>query len=301
MLDYKKHGFKKFILGYIIIIVLTIIVSICSVIIFIGVIAPRFKGMTSVFIFSIIPLLYGGVYVFILFKSRKIYDKIPEKDKFKFDLSKQILMYISIMLILFFLFLISLRIPFEKQGINDVPLSLIIQPYLANDTLNIYDENVLYGVNNIYEKYNISIQINNPINLNFSFNNSDKKLIFTQDCIYINSLYNLINNSGKEVKLIMINSNNSIDGMAHFCGKGDLIIMSINNSISPEWVLAHELGHVLSARMECWKYNLMKEYSRACYNGANWFVHDYIRDLKPSYLKQEQVDAIVQSVRTRFL
>ncbi|MBU0958732.1 MAG: hypothetical protein KKB31_02175 [Nanoarchaeota archaeon] len=76
--------------------------------------------------------------------------------------------------------------------------------------------------------------------------------------------------------------------------------MSANNSISSGWVLAHELGHVLSAKIECWKYNLMKEYSRECYNGANWFVHDYIRDLQPDYLRQDQVNAIVESIQNRF-
>lgn len=300
MLDYKKYGLRKFLIGYLFIIVLTLIVSICSIITFTGVIAPRFKGMISVFIFSIIPLLYLGVYLFVVIKSRKVYNKIPEKEKFKFDVSKQTLMYISIMLVLFFLFLISLRFPFEKQGINNLPLSLTIQPYLANDTLELYNETALYGANDIYKKYNITLDIKDPIKLNFSFNDSDKQFIFTQNCTYIDSLYNLVNSSNEEVKLIMINSNNSIDGMAHFCGKGDLVIMSANNTIYPGWVLAHELGHVLSADISCWKYNLMKEYSRVCYNGANWFVHDYIRDLKPGYLRQDQVDSIVASIQNRF-
>lgn len=78
MLDYKKYGLRKFLIEYILIILLTLIVSICSVITFTGVIAPRFKGMLSVFIFSIIPLLYLGAYFFVIFKSRKVYDKIPE-------------------------------------------------------------------------------------------------------------------------------------------------------------------------------------------------------------------------------
>lgn len=301
MLDYKKYGLRKFLIGYILIILLTLIVSICSVITFTGVIAPRFKGMLSVIIFSIIPLLYLGVYLFVIFKSQKVYDKIPEKEKFKFDVSKQTLMYISIMLVLFFLFLISLRFPFEKQGVNNIPLSLTIQPYLANDTLELYNETALYGANDIYREYNITLNIKNPIELNFRFNDSDKQFIFTQNCTYIGSLYNIVNNSNKEVKLIIVNSNNSIEGMAHFCEKGDLIIMSANNTMYSGWVLAHELGHVLSAKISCWKYNLMKEYSRVCYNGANWFVHDYIRDLKPDYLKQDQVNAIVESIQTRFL
>ena len=79
MLDHKKYGYKKFLLGYLIVIILTLIVSICSILTFTGVIAPRFKGMASVLIFSIIPLLYGSVYIFVLIKTRKYYDKIPEK------------------------------------------------------------------------------------------------------------------------------------------------------------------------------------------------------------------------------
>ncbi len=279
---------------------LTLIVSICSVLTFTGVIAPRFRGMTSVLIFSIIPTLYTGAYIFVLLRSRKVYDKLSEKDKFIFDVSKQTLMYISILLIVFFLFLISLRFPFQKQGVNDIPLSVNIQPYLANDTLELYNETALLGANNIYKKYNLTINILPQVNLNFSFNDSEKSLIFGQNCTYIDELYNLINNSNKKVKLLIINSNNSIDGMGHFCGKSDLIIMS-GNSNEQGWVLAHELGHILSARKQCWKYNLMKEYSKECYNGANWFVHDYIRDLRPAYLNQEQVNAMVESVKSRFL
>lgn len=257
--------------------------------------------MTSVIVYAILPILYTGSYIFVFIQTRKYYDKLPEKNKFKIDVSKQTLLYISILLIIFFIFLISLRFPFQKQGVNDIPLSVNVQPYLANDTLEMYDPIALSGANQIYEKYNLTISINEPVYLNFSFNDSDKRFIFSQNCTFIEGLYDSLSNNSKNnnIKLVMINSNNSIDGMGHFCGKSDLIIMSANSS-RPSWVLAHELGHVLSARKECWKYNLMKEYSRECYNGANWFVHDYIRDLWPDYLNQEQVDAVVKSVQNRF-
>src|SRR3989344_8630695 len=299
MLDHKKYGFKKLIFGYLIVMLLSLVVSVCSILTFTGVIGPRFRGMTSVFVFSIIPILYTGVYIFVLIKTRKYYDKLPEKNKFMIDVSKQTLMYISILLIIFFLFLTSLRFPFQKQGVNDIPLSLTVQPYLANDTLELYNVTALSKVNNIYRNYNLTINLEPQVNLNFSFNDSDKALIFGQNCTYIDELYRQVNNSNNNVKLIIINSNNSIDGMGHFCGKSDLIIMSANSK-EQGWVLAHELGHILSAKKECWKYNLMKEYSNECFNGANWFVHNYIRDLRPAYLTQEQVDSIVQSVKNRF-
>jgi len=238
-------------------------------------------------------------FILALSKSKKVYDKLPEKNRFILDVSQQILMYISIILVVFFIFLLSLRFPFEKQGTNSLPLSVNIQPYLTNESLALYNETALYESNYIYTKYNLTIQIKKPSYLNFSFNDSDKKLIFEQNCGFVDELYAKINGNDREVKLIIVNSNNSIDGMAHFCGKGDLIIMSDNSSM-PDWVLAHELGHVLSAEVKCWKYNLMKEYSRVCYNGANWFVHDYIRDLKPDFLTQEQVNSIVKSIKERF-
>jgi len=298
MLDHKKYGYKKFLLGYLIVIILTLIVSICSILTFTGVIAPRFKGMASVLIFSIIPLLYGSVYIFVLIKTRKYYDKIPEKEKYKIDVSKQTLMYISILLIIFFIFLISLRFPLESRGVNNLPLTVKIQPFLTNDSVSLYNQTALVESNKIYNKYNITVEIEGPIFLKFSFNDSDQKLIFGQNCTFIDEIYEIVNTTNS-VKLLMIYSNNSIDGMGHFCGKGDFIIMS-SNSTMPGWVLSHELGHVLSAKIECWRYNLMKEYSRVCYNGANWFVHDYIRDLKPDFLTQEQVDAVVNSVQERF-
>jgi hypothetical protein len=299
MLGYKKYGFNKFIFGYIIIMIFTLLAVLCSIITFTFTIAPRFKGMASLFIFSIIPIIYLCIYIYAIANTKKANSNLMEGDKFIFDISKQSLMYTSILLIIFFLFLISLRLPFQKQGINDIPLSINVQPYLANDTLELYNETALFKVNNIYRNYNLTININPQIDLNFSFNSSEKTLIFEQNCTYIDELYKQVNNSDKNVKLIIINSNSSTEGMGNFCGKSDLIIMSANSEMQG-WVLAHELGHILSAKKECWKYNLMKEYSKECYNGANWFVHDYIRDLRPNYLNQEQVNAILESVMNRF-
>jgi hypothetical protein len=301
MLDYKKYGLKKFLLGYLIIMSLTLIASICSILTFTLTIAPRFKGMASVFIFSIIPIVYVGAYVLVLQKSRRFYYNLLEKDKFILDISKQTLMYISILLVVFFIFIISLRYSLEKRGENDILLSLNVQPYLTNDIFERYNETSFSEINNIYKEYNVSVNINPPINLNFSFNESEKKLIFEQNCTFIDKVYETINGSSNTVKLILINTNNSIDGMGSFCGKGDLIIMSINSSLPSYWVLSHELGHVLSAKIECWRFNLMKEFSNGvCWKGTNWFVHDYIRDLKPDYLNQEQVNSIVESIKTRF-
>ena len=100
-------------------------------------------------------------------------------------------------------------------------------------------------------------------------------------CVYCKGS-NLVRNLANHLKLILINFNGSTSGMGNFCGKGDLIIMSTNSSMQG-WVLAHETGHILSAKIECWRYNLTKEYSRECY-AANWMTHDFIRDLKPDFL-----------------
>ncbi len=297
MLDPKKYGFKKILFGYLLIIVLTLIVVLCSIITFTFTIAPRFKGMTSVFIFSIILILYVGVYIYVLIKTRKYYDRLPDKNKFKVDVSKQTLMYISILLIIFFIFLLSLRFPLQNQGVNDIPLTVKIQAFLTNDSVEFYNQTILLEANKVYNLYNISVELEEPIILNFSFNDSEQKLIFGQNCTFIDEIYEKVNIT-KDVKLLMIFSNNSIDGMGHFCGKGDFIIMSANSTMHG-WVLAHELGHVLSAKIECWRYNLMKEYSRECY-GANWITHDFIRDLQPTYLNQDQVNAIVESIKRSF-
>ena len=96
------------------------------------------------------------------------------------------------MLVAFFVILVSLRFPFEKQGVNDIPLYLNVQPYLTNDTLDLYNETALLESNKIYKNYNLTINILPQVNLNFSFNDSDKTLIFTQNCTYIEELYNKI-------------------------------------------------------------------------------------------------------------
>jgi hypothetical protein len=271
-------------------IVLVFLILVLSIIIFIRMVVPRSKGMTPVLIFLVISLI--GVYGFGFFKFRRKSSPI-------LGIFKQILLVTFIILTLFFLFLICLRLTFEKQGTNEVPLFLTIQPYLASDTLDLYNKTVLYEANDIYKKYNLSIHINNPINLNFSFNDSDKRFIRMQNCTFIDALYDLVNDIEREVKLVIVNdfSNVISDGMASICNKSDLIIMSANTPISSGWILAHELGHVLSVEKEYLKYNLMKEGSD---NIVNWLVHDYLRNQKPSYLRQEQIDTIVRSVQTRF-
>lgn len=299
MIDHKKYGFRKAIIGYLITIIFTLVVVLASIITFTFTLAPKFKGLLSAFIFLIIPLAYFLVYLYANNKIKRAYNVVDKNIQFRFDLTKQILLYVIIMLTLFFIFLVSLYLPLEKRGVNDSPLNITIQPYLIKETFNSYNESQLLQANKIYLRYNITLYIKEPIKLNRELNESEKTLIFMQNCSFIDYLYNLTNQSGnKSIKLILINSNGSIDGMGNFCGKGDLIIMSVGTTM-PGWVLSHELGHILSARIECWRFNLMKELSKECYR-ANWITHDFIRDLQPDFLNQNQVNSIVNSIKTQF-
>lgn len=300
MLDLKKYGNKRFLLGYLIIILFTLIVSLLSIWVFASTLVPKFKGISSAILFLIIPLLYFAGYLYLDSKIKKVYNLVNKEMQFQFDLTKQILIYIIIMLMLFFIFLITLYFPLEKRGVNQTPLNLTIQPYLLKETYTLYNESLLIQANNIYKKYNITLHLNNPINLKKDLNETERKLILTQNCTIIESLYNLTNKiDSKFVKLILINYNGSINGMGNLCGKGNLIIMSVNNTMQG-WILSHELGHVFSAKVQCWKFNLMKEISNEC-SKANWITHDFIRGLQPDFLNQNQVNTIVESIKTRFL
>jgi hypothetical protein len=300
MLDYKKYGIGKILMGYLIIIILTLVVSLASIFMFAFTLAPKLKGFLSVSVFLIIPLLYILVAIYVFRKVKRFYNLVDKNIQFRLDLCKQTLVYIIIMLLGFFIFLLFLYFPLEKRGTNEIPLNLTIQPYTFNESLVFYNEINLSRAKKIYSGYNITLNFNSSINLQKNLNQTDKELIFSQNCTAIEKLYDLTNyQNTKTVKLIFIDYNGSIDGMAHFCGKGDLIVMSTNSTIAPGWVLAHELGHVLSAEKKCWKFNLMKEYSRECF-GANWITHDFIRDFRPDFLNQKQVNALVTSIRTRF-
>jgi len=296
---HQKYSILQMLLAYAIIIFFTLIVTLASIWIFTFTLAPLLKGLTSAFTFFIIPALYLVVYVYANNKIKKAYHLVDKKQQYKWDIVRQIFVYIVIMLTLFFLFLLSLYFPLQKQGINNESLSFRVQPYLFENELYLYSGENFTKARQIYSKYNISFSILEPIGFNESSNRNLTELIFRQNCSAIEEVFNLTDyQDNKTIKLILLEFNSSTKGMAHICGKGNLAIVTLNNSM-PGWVLAHELGHVLGAEKECWKFNLMKEYSGECF-GANWVTHDFIRDLQPDFLNQKQVDVITKSVKTRF-
>ncbi len=296
---YQKYPPVKILLAYIIMMIFTLIVTLASIWTFTFAIAPFFQGLTSILVFLTIPLLYLGVLIYSTRKIKKFYNLVDKKHQYRLDVIKYILLYIVIMLMLFFIFLLSFYFPLEKQGLNNEPLSFNIQPYLFENQFYLYPNENFSKAQEIYSWYNITFSILDPIKINRTLEENYTKLIFTQNCTIIEELFNLTNyQDEKTIKLILLEFNGSTKGMAHICGKGNLAIVTLNNSMSG-WVLAHELGHVLGAEKECWRFNLMKEYSRECY-GANWITHDFIRDLQPDFLNQEQIDAVVNSIKTRF-
>lgn len=296
---HQKYPPVKVLLAYGIMMFFTLIVTLASIWTFTFAIAPFFKGLTSILVFLTIPLLYLGVLVYSNKKIKQFYNFVDKKHQYRLDVIKHILLYIVIMLMLFFFFLLSLYFPLEKQGLNNEPLSFDIQPYLFENQFYLYSNENFSKAQEIYSGYNISFSILDPIKINQTLEENYTQLIFAQNCTIIEELFNLTNyQDEKTIKLILLEFNGSTKGMAHICGKGNLAIVTLNNSMSG-WVLAHELGHVLGAEKECWRFNLMKEYSRECY-GANWITHDFIRDLQPDFLNQEQINAVVNSIKTRF-
>jgi len=65
MLNPKKHSLRKLLFAYLIIIITTLIVVLASIFVFTFILAPRFKGLTSVFIFLIIPISCFLVYLYV--------------------------------------------------------------------------------------------------------------------------------------------------------------------------------------------------------------------------------------------
>jgi len=300
MIDYKKYGMGKAFFGYVIIMFITLVVCIASVLVFAVTISPNLKGIYSIIIFSIIPLLYGSVSFYLYRKAKPNYNKLDEKRQFIFDVCIGACFYIVIMLTLFLIFLFSLYFPLEARGINNEYLQIKIQPYLINnEALVNYNQSEISYTNQIYSKYNITLQINQPILIEREINESYKTLILQQNCSILDELYNLTDKKKDSVKLIVINYNGTAtDGMASICGNGNMVLMSANTTISSGWVLAHEMGHILNAKISCWRFNLMKEYSGECY-AANWVTHNFIRDLRPDFLSQKQVDVMVKTIKNR--
>ncbi|GEM_PF-3722894 len=296
---HQKYSGGYTLLAHLIIIFFTLIVTLTSILTFAYILVPLLKGLTPAFAFLIIPLFCLVVYIYANKKIKKDYDFVDKKQQYKMDVFRLTLVYIIVTHILFFFFLLILYFPWQKQGINNEPLSFRVQPYLFENELYLFSEENFTKAHQIYSKYNISFSILEPKKFNQSSNRNLTELIFRQNCSAIEEVFNLTDyKDDKTIKLILLESNSSMGGMAHICGKGNLVIVKLNNSMSG-WVLAHELGHVFWAEKECWKFNLMKEYSRECCR-ANWITHDFIRNLQPDFLNQKQVDMIKSSIKTRF-
>jgi hypothetical protein len=297
MLDYKKYGIKKTLLGYLIVIFFGLVVSLLSIFLFTFSLVHYFSGLIPIFVFSSIPLAYFLVAIFIFKVSKKRYSSVDKGLQFRLDLCKTIVVYIVVLLSIFLIFLIYLAFPFAEIGTNNIPLSISIQPYSLKDTISSYSENDFSLAKEIYSEYNITLQIESIIYLNQTAGDVDK--IFSQNCTSVESIYNLTDKeSSKTVKLVLIDYKSHRGGMAHICGIDNLMIINLNGSSSAGWVLAHELGHIFGAKSECWRFNLMKEYSGYCPK-SNWITHNFIKELYPNFLDQQQVDIIVNSIKAR--
>lgn len=221
------------------------------------------------------------------------------KNKYFWIVFIQAMMIILILILLLFVLLLTFSIPLQKRGINNEPLTFIVQPYLLGNELNLYLNENFSKANAIYSKYNFTFTILNPITLNITLDENEREKILYQNCTLIDRLYNLTNyENEKIIKIIFLKFNKTDNGMGYICNKSNLAIISLNNSKSG-WVLAHELGHILGAGKKCWKFNLMKEYSKEC-SSINSFTHNFIRNLQPDLLYQEQVNTMVNSIKERF-
>ena len=91
----------------------------------------------------------------------------------------------------------------------------------------------------------------------------------------------------------------SAQGRGCLCGCDFIILNSQYKKLG--WNLAHELGHVMWAKIKCWKWNLMIEYSPECsmtlFQG---WSHDLIKFFSPKFLNQEQIDNVKVSIQ-RFI
>lgn len=201
--------------------------------------------------------------------------------------------------LLLFTFFLIYSIPLQKQGINNEPLSFNVQPYLLENELDLYLNENFSKAHDIYSKYNFTFTLLEPIILNITIDENERERILKQNCTLIGNLYNLTDyKNEKTIKLIFLKFNKTDNGMGYICNKSNLAIISLNNSKSG-WVLAHEFGHILGAEKECWKFNLMKEYSKECPE-INCLTHNFIRNLQPDLLFQKQVNAISNSIKKRF-
>jgi hypothetical protein len=192
-------------------------------------------------------------------------------------------------------------INFEKKGVNNKPLNVSFDVYILNNEISkgeIYSS--FLRANQIWNNYNISIQINEIKNIYKNISDDEKREIFeSKDNNLVNLMINhLLENSTNLSIIFMSNKNSSGEGRGCLSEKCTALVVDSDEKNFLSWNLAHEIGHTLHAKSYCWKLNLMTE---LC-NYKNPFVKSlqglsYLRKtLKPDFLNQFQVDTIIHRV-----
>jgi len=263
---------------------LYIAIFLFSIFFFLGVI-QFLNYLAHPFIIAFSLLISSGIIV--------IYEVIKRK------VNKNSRIIFSFLFILSSLIMLMVTLLFHQNslvGVNKNPQNISLDIYIINKILT--KEKALDYVNEankIWNKYNITIQINKIYfkNVNLSKDETDylfKKGYTEEECInYSKILSKFIENN--ELKIIFLDDlENGIKGRGCICNCTFVIVApeKILFKDFTGWNLAHEIGHLLGLEdirsCERIKKNLMNDE----YKKVLW---------KSDYLTQDQVNKIINKVR----
>ena len=207
-----------------------------------------------------------------------------------------------IILITFCGTLLVLSIPQEKIGLNEKIINIPTNLYVVNNEASLKDiDEALRGANRIWNHYNISLKVKEIHFLESPIVNSDRKMMYEEEnCSALTTLTNHIlgDTPNNSLNIIFVNSSNStVQGKGCVCDCNYILLDPKKGDVG--WNLAHEMGHMLSANVSFWQWNLMIECSSECSKpyALQGIEHDLIKSLKPYFLSKTQISSVLNAIK----
>ncbi|MDP3026100.1 MAG: hypothetical protein Q8N63_00180 [Nanoarchaeota archaeon] len=144
--------------------------------------------------------------------------------------------------------------------------------------------------NKVWERYNLSLILENTYFIDTNLNDDDKSFLLNnnateEDCLKYNETINSFSKNSTKLKVIILSSDSKHKGRGCICGCNSVILEPKKELLFDltGWNLAHEFGHIFGLVDLRNRWNLM------C---------DEFKVVRPKFLNKEQFKSISQKIKS---
>ena len=212
------------------------------------------------------------------------------KDKFARRFLLKCLMFPILVILMMIFFLTYFNISDGKaENLNhyEIKFDLYI---LDNATSPTKFNKDLQIANKIWERYHVSLILENSYFIDTNLNDEDKSFLLNnnatkEDCLKYNEIINSFSKNSSKLKAIILSSDSKHKGRGCICGCNSVILEPKRELLFDltGWNLAHEFGHIFGLIDLRNRWNLM------C---------DEFKVIRPKFLNKEQFNSISQKIES---